>query len=582
MSISQAYADLLPPDAALDLKVRFQEFYAALAERAEPMLHGPERASWKQVLDLEHENLIAALELSVQEGNGHTALRLAGSLWPYWNIRANWQEGLRLIESALSQSEDADSKLKARATLGKGVLMEREAAGSGHAFIKQAQDLAESAHDLSTTAWALSHLAFSALYDLGFQEAVRLAEQGVEVAEAAGDRWVLAAALFRRGGLEGSQGSLDTALSSTSDALEICRELGDLNGQKESLSQLAWIHIALSQRLEARACMEGALQLARVIGDQLGLASMLTRSSWILDTSPGEGFEEALKIIRRYGNPTQIGDALMQVGWPAFFRGDFKRARECFEQFSDLYTGKDPARHANAISSIAWVDFAEGSSAEALQKSRDAVRAMEGTSKYRLAWQKLWHGELAIACGALGEGLEALKEGVTSFQDLKDEASLAQARVALAQGLYEAGEVDEAIAVYEQAVQGPIAPSTAFLGIGRILIDQGRREESASKLRESFERANNRFEGTGVGALEEMALVKLAEGSAEVGAQILGAAAEARIRSGQPVDVVRHGKRHQSIVQKVMDALGPDSYHKEFTAGKQLTMEEAADLCWDR
>lgn len=588
MSISQAYKDLLPPEAASDLKIRFQEFYAALAERAEPMLRGPERSSWKQILDMEHDNLIAALELAVEEGNGQTALRLAASLWPYWDIRANWQEGLRLLEEALSTAQDKDSALSARATLGKGVLMQNDVSGSGIAFLKQAHELADLAGDLRTAADALSLFAVKAAYaEEGLVAAARWADKAIQIAKESEDEQVLAAALHRRADLFWGQGDYDKARAFTAEALEIRRKTGDLDGQRESLTSLAWMHDYLSQTREARRYMEEGIEVARAIGDELRLASILQEAGWIIDVDPGEEmglFEEALSITRRLGNPTQIGDSLMYVGWRAYFVGDYNRARQCFEEAVELYRGKDPARYGNAQSSVGWVDFAEGRAEEGLQRSRDAI-AICRTSSNRalLAWQLSYHGELSTACGDPAEGLAHLREAMRLNEELQNEASAPMLRLAIAWALSEVGDPDGALKEFETATGSPITAFPALLGIARIQGEMGNLEEASSKIKEAYElgiKSPIPYTSIAAHSLEEMALIKVTEGNAELAARILGTAAEIRHRTRKPINPVRRGHHYRTLVQKVRDALGPESFEREFVEGQALTEQEAIESCW--
>ena len=99
-------------------------FFLALAEAVEPELTGPQQMTWLERLEMEHDNLRAALASSqAQVGNTQTGLRLAGALWRFWFLRGYWSEGRGWLEGALAQTQAA-GRTKARATvaLGAGML----------------------------------------------------------------------------------------------------------------------------------------------------------------------------------------------------------------------------------------------------------------------------------------------------------------------------------------------------------------------------------------------------------------------------------------------------------------------------
>jgi hypothetical protein len=69
-------------------------YYQAQAEKIEPELEGPQQATWMERLDLEHDNLRAALQWALAENTGideqerrQTALRLTVALRRFWLVR---------------------------------------------------------------------------------------------------------------------------------------------------------------------------------------------------------------------------------------------------------------------------------------------------------------------------------------------------------------------------------------------------------------------------------------------------------------------------------------------------------------
>ncbi|MCI0354796.1 MAG: AfsR/SARP family transcriptional regulator, partial [Acidobacteria bacterium] len=91
-------------------------YYLTLAEQAELKLQGLEQLAWLDRLEVEHDNLRAALRWSQAEAQaGETGLRLAGTLGLFWYLHGHWSEGRGWLESMLTQTEGL-GRTPARAT----------------------------------------------------------------------------------------------------------------------------------------------------------------------------------------------------------------------------------------------------------------------------------------------------------------------------------------------------------------------------------------------------------------------------------------------------------------------------------
>ena len=100
--------------------------FLALAERADPGLYGPDAPAWIERLEVEHDNLRAALDwaLGPAAGQGQAArgLRLAGALEYFWFLRVHRREGLARLQQALAHTDDAPSAARAQALYSAGAL----------------------------------------------------------------------------------------------------------------------------------------------------------------------------------------------------------------------------------------------------------------------------------------------------------------------------------------------------------------------------------------------------------------------------------------------------------------------------
>ena len=174
-----------PAGGDADLRGRHRAFYAALAERAEAHLRGPEQARWLAMLDAEHDNLRAALRASDTAGR----LRMGIGLHKFWLARGFLAEGRGWLEDALSAPGAAslDPALRASALWAAGVLAW---AAADYGAAQQAQEAALALFRAAGDTWG----AAKALVSLGIVADYR------EQYDAARPRYEEALALFRAQG----------------------------------------------------------------------------------------------------------------------------------------------------------------------------------------------------------------------------------------------------------------------------------------------------------------------------------------------------------------------------------------------
>jgi len=99
---------------AKEIRRLHAEYFLALAEEGESRLREPGEARWLERLDLEHDNMRAALSWTLESGEAELGLRLAGALWRFWWMRGHYGEGRRWLEEALAKDGPA-SAVRAKA-----------------------------------------------------------------------------------------------------------------------------------------------------------------------------------------------------------------------------------------------------------------------------------------------------------------------------------------------------------------------------------------------------------------------------------------------------------------------------------
>ena len=120
------WEQLVAHDDVSALRSRHADYYCALAEQAEPEMHGESQRAWLACLAQEHPNLRAALGWARERRLIETGLRLGGALWWFWQLHGHAREGRAWLEDFLSLQKNVvtvrDKALRANALKGAGNL----------------------------------------------------------------------------------------------------------------------------------------------------------------------------------------------------------------------------------------------------------------------------------------------------------------------------------------------------------------------------------------------------------------------------------------------------------------------------
>lgn len=86
------------------------DIYHRLLEEAAPQLLRHDRGEWLDLLDADHDNIRAALEWGIENGETDLVLDLVSTTWRFWQARGHLHEARRRIEEALSMQGGAPAK----------------------------------------------------------------------------------------------------------------------------------------------------------------------------------------------------------------------------------------------------------------------------------------------------------------------------------------------------------------------------------------------------------------------------------------------------------------------------------------
>ncbi len=194
---------------------------------------------WLDRLDLEHDNMRAAITWLDQAGDVESALHLCSRLFWFWYMRGYLSEGRRWLERGLARALDAPDPVRARALLGLGMLAHWQGDDTRAApCLGESVTLSQASGDQWGTAFALGILGILAEDAGDFARAATLQMEGLKRARANGDRANAALGLTHLGVIAWGQGDPEKAIPMWEEALEAQREVGDGWGASVSLNYL--------------------------------------------------------------------------------------------------------------------------------------------------------------------------------------------------------------------------------------------------------------------------------------------------------------------------------------------------------
>jgi predicted ATPase/DNA-binding SARP family transcriptional activator len=331
------------------IRRRQAEHYLVLLESASPGL----RAGAGQIgslvrLDLEYENIRAALAWAVDRAPGDVSLAMAAALSHYWWTRGYLSEGRLWLQQVLAGSGSKLPVVRAEALSGAG-------------------QLAQAQHD--------------------YDDALALYEESLAIRRDLGDQREVARSLHDLGWLRLHQGGYADARALLEESLATRRTLGDeLPGP--TVNNLGIVAFYEGDLARADELFGEYLKLSRRTDDARGVASALMNLGLVavyrgdLEAAVAQS-EEGLARFRDLGSPGGIADGLDNLGRAMVELGRPDRARELFLESIEISARLgDRWGIAECLEGLAAVAAAQSSGKRAawLYGAADALRRAIGAA----------------------------------------------------------------------------------------------------------------------------------------------------------------------------------------------------------
>jgi predicted ATPase/class 3 adenylate cyclase len=315
------------------IRTRHRDWVLAVAEQAEAGLRGPAQAEWLARIEIEHDNIRAALEWCLAHpAAAEAGMRLAAAMGRFWWMRGHLSEARRWLEGLLTIPGDSSSESRARTLLeaGRVAFTQSDYAAAGRYFeqsltafrmLEDRSGIVDSLNMLGLLSWVTSEYGTARMH---FQA-------GLPLARALDDLRRVTVLLSNLGLVEAAQGDYDAATSRHQESLEILRSLGDTHGVAIALNNLGLVAAAQGRWAAAQQLFEESLRIRRDLDDRHHQMYSLNNLAAVNlrhgdDQRAGALVEESLALARAFGDQEGVANALLTQARIAQHRGDLPGA----------------------------------------------------------------------------------------------------------------------------------------------------------------------------------------------------------------------------------------------------------------
>lgn len=278
------------------------EYYLALAQEADGCHSIPQEKEQYDRLQIEYENLRAALEWSIVSDE-LLSFKIIQAIWRFWDVRSHWTEARKWIDRALTFDSEVPTELMVDVLIAGGYFA-----------------LRQGAYDV-----AIEHLQRS----IGISTSLNKDEGA-------------ALALSYLGSTYREQSQYQQAQDALERSLSLYRKIGHQAGIADVLAGLSAIADAVSKHKDAVAYAQQSLELMRELNNRQGIARLLNTLGRSLqrwgDYATAEKYLlESLQINRELNNRYLEAHNLVNLGIITLMQNDHEKANQYFSEGLAIY-----------------------------------------------------------------------------------------------------------------------------------------------------------------------------------------------------------------------------------------------------
>jgi len=305
-------------DEAAAIKDRHVQAFIALVQQAQPYVFGSRRKEWLDRLEMEDDNLRAALDWTLATGDAKNAMLLAACLWRFWQMRGHIHEGRARVVAALALPKSRDypmERLQALEAAG-GLAYWQADMESAQRFYDECLELTRTTGDKQALANALYNAAFPNVVNMRESERPRqLLLEALPLFRELGDQSSVGRTLWGLGNGYYFDREYPTAKVTLEESHAVFRTVDDRFGLGWALHTHGLVSLKMGDIEAARKDFLEAIELFKEGGDVSGMVLQLDNLSQVIraggDPGTATRLASAARVHQR-STGTGIGQLLSE------------------------------------------------------------------------------------------------------------------------------------------------------------------------------------------------------------------------------------------------------------------------------
>ena len=360
-------------------RTRHRDYFSTLAMEAGPKVMGAEQAVWLRKLTTDHENLRAALEWSLKNGEAEESLRLCGALQAFWGMQGYLSEGLDWCENALKVGAQAQTSQRARVLNAAGNLaLCQSKYDIARTYHTECLAIRRAAKERGGIADSLANLGLINYEQGKYDEAQTEFDESLSLREEENDEWNSAYSRYNLALVAHDRGRHEEAQRYSEASLSVFEERNDQEGIAYVNMTFGFVAVAQGRCEDADTYFGASLNFFQSISEQRGIAGS-SHGLGLVASAQGNYVEArfhlagSLAIQDKIHAPNGIAASLQAFANLAALEGQRKQAVELWGAAKAL---RD---RIGAPLPPCWQ--------EEYARAVAAVRAVMGEATFQIAWR---------------------------------------------------------------------------------------------------------------------------------------------------------------------------------------------------